>query len=316
MRRFSLVSVVAAALVASAAWAAKPSHAAVTLGSDLVTTPANLAISCFPAGSTRGCLFVNDVVPGRALVSPFDGVIVRWRVRVGDLTAAQMIRIRVVRRFDPDQFTLISSGALEPIPSGAGTYTFSAQLPLLAGDQVAGESGYNTAIAWWANVGGASDLRYSPSPADGGTTGTPSPGMNREINLNADVEPDCDRDGLGDETQDTNISSCSPPPAAAPPTCKGKPATIVGTDGVDKLSGSPAADVIAALGGNDKASGLGDNDVICGGPGKDTLKGGKGLDTLLGQKGNDKLKGGGGADLCKGGKGKDTASKCEVEKSI
>jgi Ca2+-binding RTX toxin-like protein len=41
-----------------------------------------------------------------------------------------------------------------------------------------------------------------------------------------------------------------------------------------------------------------------------------GQDTLLGQKGKDKLKGGGGADLCKGGKGKDTASKCEVEKSI
>jgi Ca2+-binding RTX toxin-like protein len=62
---------------------------------------------------------------------------------------------------------------------------------------------------------------------------------------------------------------------------------------------------------------LADNDVICGGSGKDTVKGGGGgQDTLLGQKGKDKLKGGGGADLCKGGKGKDTASKCEVEKSI
>jgi Ca2+-binding RTX toxin-like protein len=105
-------------------------------------------------------------------------------------------------------------------------------------------------------------------------------------------------------------------PGAAPPTCKGKPATIVGTNGNDVRKGTSGKDVIAGLGGNDTLSGLAGNDVICGGSGKDTLKGGKGKDTLLGQKGKDALKGGGGRDLCKGGKGTDTASKCEVEKSI
>ena len=99
-------------------------------------------------------------------------------------------------------------------------------------------------------------------------------------------------------------------------TCKGKPATIVATNGNDVRSGTPGKDVIVGLGGNDKLSGLAGNDLICGGSGKDTLKGGKGKDSLLGQKGKDTLKGGGGKDLCKGGKGKDTASKCEVEKSI
>jgi glucose/arabinose dehydrogenase len=109
------------------------------------------------------------------------------------------------------------------------------------------------------------------------------------------------------------------------PTCKGIPASIVGTDGGDVRSGTPGADVIVGLGGNDKLSGLAGNDLICGGAGKDILKGGKGNDKLYGQKGKDtlkggpskdKLKGGAGKDLCKGGKGKDTASKCEVEKSI
>jgi hypothetical protein len=38
--------------------------------------------------------------------------------------------------------------------------------------------------------------------------------------------------------------------------------------------------------------------------------------SLICPKGKDTLKGGGGRDLCKGGKGNDTASKCEVEKSI
>ena len=100
------------------------------------------------------------------------------------------------------------------------------------------------------------------------------------------------------------------------PTCKGNPATIVGTDGPDQIAGTAAADVIAALGGNDTVRALAGNDVVCGGPGKDTLKGGKGKDTLLGQAGKDTLNGGPGRDLCKGGKGNDTASKCEVEKSI
>jgi Ca2+-binding RTX toxin-like protein len=105
-------------------------------------------------------------------------------------------------------------------------------------------------------------------------------------------------------------------PGTAAATCKGKQATIVGTDGPDQTAGTAAADVIAVLGGKDTVTALAANDVVCGGPGKDTLKGGKGNDTLLGQAGNDKLKGGGGKDTCIGGKGKDTASSCEVEKSI
>jgi hypothetical protein len=323
IRRSWLASLLTmAALVASAAWAAKPSHAAVTLGSDLATAPGP-GLICVPAEGTRGCLFVNDVIPGGALVSPFDGVIVRWRVRVAAGTQAQPIRIRVVRRFDGNRFTVISS-ALEDIPAGAGTHTFAARLPILSGDEVAGESAANVNIGWLAGVAGANVFIYLPSPADGASTDPPfSSFPNNELTLNAQVEPDCDNDGFGDETQDQNLSSCAAPtgppptlPSGAPAICKGKPATLVGTNGSDARTGSQGRDVIVALGGNDTLSGLGGNDVICGGAGKDTLKGGKGKDSLLGQKGRDALRGGGSRDFCKGGKGNDTASKCEVEKSI
>jgi alpha-galactosidase len=96
-----------------------------------------------------------------------------------------------------------------------------------------------------------------------------------------------------------------PTPNVSPPTCKGKPATIVGTSGNDVLTGASAADVIAALGGNDKLSGLAGNDLLCGGAGNDTVKGGKGSDKLYGDKGRDILKGGRGKDILKGGAGKD-----------
>jgi hypothetical protein len=207
VRRFSLASLVAAALIASGAWAAQSSQAAVTLGSDLAAEP-EVNFSCFNVDSTRGCLFVTDVLPGRQLISPFDGVIVRWRVRVGATTDAQTIRIRVVRRVDPDQFTAISSGQLESIPAGAGTYTFPAQLPIRSGDQVGGEADSNTDIQWGLTQGDAHLFGYNPSPPDGETTLTPVFIDPWQVTLNVDVEPDCDKDGLGDETQDADVSTC------------------------------------------------------------------------------------------------------------
>jgi Ca2+-binding RTX toxin-like protein len=108
------------------------------------------------------------------------------------------------------------------------------------------------------------------------------------------------------------------PPGQAPPTCNGKPATIVGTEGSDLLdTGTPGSDVIVGLGGADSLRGKRGNDVICGGAGNDILTGGNGKDTLLGQAGGDALEGGKGKDRCEGGKGNDRSFVvCEVEKSI
>jgi uncharacterized delta-60 repeat protein len=90
------------------------------------------------------------------------------------------------------------------------------------------------------------------------------------------------------------------------PRCGGKPATIVGTDGKDKLKGTKRADVIVGLGGDDTISGGGGNDVICGGRGNDKISGGAGADKLYGDAGKDKLNGGAGQDKLNGGAGKDS----------
>jgi uncharacterized delta-60 repeat protein len=114
-------------------------------------------------------------------------------------------------------------------------------------------------------------------------------------------------------------------PGGEPPVggCKGKKATITGTDGSDRITGTKGNDVIDARGGNDKVKGGGGNDLICGGAGndrldggkgndrlyggagKDTLIGGAGKDSLSGDSGNDSLKGGSGKDKLLGGSGKD-----------
>jgi Ca2+-binding RTX toxin-like protein len=94
------------------------------------------------------------------------------------------------------------------------------------------------------------------------------------------------------------------PGGSAKGKCAGKKATVVGTNGKDKLKGTKKKDVISAGRGKDTVKGLGGNDLICGGKGKDKLVGGPGKDKLLGQQGNDKLLGGPGKDTLKGGPGK------------
>jgi Ca2+-binding RTX toxin-like protein len=98
------------------------------------------------------------------------------------------------------------------------------------------------------------------------------------------------------------------------PTCFGEPATIVGTDAAERLTGTVGRDVIVGRGGDDLIVAAGGNDLVCGGAGddriygnngKDRLDGGTGDDELQGGNGDDELVGGAGADRLEGGNGDD-----------
>jgi hypothetical protein len=305
--------------------------AATTIGQVAPSTP---AVDC---GENQD-LLQPTVTSGNAYVVPAGlGAITSWSTNA-DADADQMLTMKVFRKIgDPATYQVIRHDGPNPLDSGV-LNTFPTSLAVNPGDVL----GLNVpsdpspgSPSCRFSVTGDSYLFKSGNLPDR-QSDVFAPGIpNFRVNVSAVVEPDCDGDGFGDETQDQNLSSCGPGtsggtgggtgqgtgpaptlPSGAPATCKGISATIVGTEGNDVRTGSQGPDVIVALGGNDTLSGLGGNDVICGGAGRDTLKGGKGKDTLLGQKGKDVLKGGPSRDLCKGGKGKDTASKCEVEKSI
>ena len=81
---------------------------------------------------------------------------------------------------------------------------------------------------------------------------------------------------------------------AAPARCFGEPATIVGTNGDDRIRGTNGHDVIVTRDGADTVRGRGGFDSICGGPGADRLFGGAGGEFLFGGKGDDRLRGGAG----------------------
>jgi RTX calcium-binding nonapeptide repeat (4 copies) len=109
------------------------------------------------------------------------------------------------------------------------------------------------------------------------------------------------------------------PPPGSNFKCQGKKATLIGTNGKDKITGTKKRDVIVSFGGNDTVKGGGGNDVLCGNGGKDKLVGGKGkdllvggpkADKLIGGAGKDTLSGQGGNDTCSGGPGSDTEKSC------
>jgi RTX calcium-binding nonapeptide repeat (4 copies) len=253
----------------------------------------------------------TDGPPSYAVPPGPYGVITSWRFQgYGGLGGPGTGRLFVWRpTAAPNQFIYVDSTRPEILVAGIVT-TFAARLPVQVGD-VLGMVASQPCLLGGPGGPVGDQVRFFGSttePTKGSMQTTTNVEPGDRILIVANVEPDFDRDGFGDETQDrcpTNATTQGPCPGP-PPTCNGKPATIVGTEGNDIRKGTSSKDVIAGLGGNDTLSGLGGNDLTCGGAGKDTLKGGKGNDNLLGKAGKDTLKGKPGKDTLKGGAGNDT----------
>jgi hypothetical protein len=168
-------------------------------------------------GSATSC----DVLPlsevGASVAAPSDGVVVRWRVK----DASGPMALRVAQPFGAG-YLFVSSSAPE-IPADTGLDTFVTRQPIKAGDFVGLELKSATATF------GLDPTPMAPSgtstaifagPIVDGTAATPAgpPVDQARVYVNADVEPDADHDGFGDETQDQCPSDASTAGACPPPT--------------------------------------------------------------------------------------------------
>jgi RTX calcium-binding nonapeptide repeat (4 copies) len=314
-----LARTISVAAIAATALMAVPSGAgaAVTIGQTFEPN-----VSC-AADTTR----LQTDSGGGQYAAPSDGVITRWDFQAP--AAPSQMKFKVGRFVSGITYTIVGESTPLVAPVASNVNSYFTQISVKAGDIIGTYTSTSALCSGSTAPSIAFPFNYRYRGGDVAPPTTidfPSTLTDTRIDVSAVLEPDCDNDGLGDQTQDNDISSCAPapppppvppPPAPAPPIgppsaapevsvfCKGQPATIVGTNGNDVRSGTPGKDVIAGLGGSDRLSGLAGNDVICGGAGKDTLKGGKGKDKLYGQKGKDTLKGGPGVDVLKGGAGKD-----------
>jgi hypothetical protein len=185
---------VAAALLAGLALS-PPAQAAVTIGSDLTSTPTD------PDVCTTTCTFVQTALPGSAgVLAPSAGILTRMRVKTAG--PASSVRLRVLRPTAGGQYIAVRSSRTMVTSSAGGVETFALMpgLPVQAGDAI-GLDVDNVAIVIAAPTPGATAAYWDPRIADTETS-APDDITSDEQLFNADLEPDGDGDGYGDESQD------------------------------------------------------------------------------------------------------------------
>ena len=198
MRRSFLAVVIAACSVAVIAPAT--SSAATTVGQ---TGP---SVGCSPASTGN----VQDLVAGPPTYQvPTDGVITSWSAT--ESTAGKQTKLLVLRPVSGTTFNVVAKSALETWTAG-DTETFATQIPVQAGELI-GNWGEICAVA--GTPGDQFHFFTGADPATGADQAFASAGTNGfRLNLSANLEPDCNHNGLGDETQDPGAAAACNPPAS------------------------------------------------------------------------------------------------------
>jgi hypothetical protein len=142
--------------------------------------------STLTCGDVGGCTWANTALAeaGANVTSPISGVIVRWRMAGSYLGT---FKLRVLRPSGGGQYT--GAGTSSPVDTkGTTTQTFTANLPIQAGDLIGIDYGNGKHLAT-AEVTGSAFGLWAPALADS-AMGAPSPSApNLEVLFNADVQP-------------------------------------------------------------------------------------------------------------------------------
>jgi hypothetical protein len=178
MGRLGFVAVVAGALALMGAAAAQAST--VTVGSVL---PTNFVGEEFKEVQT----YFNTALPERGanLVSPVSGAVVRWRMQGA---SGGPFYLRVLRPNGSGGYT--ANGTSGPaVISGTGLQTFTANMPIEAGDLIGVDPTNPTDKIGVAKEAGASYAHIFPTPIEGATVPASGSETGQEIELSAEVQP-------------------------------------------------------------------------------------------------------------------------------
>lgn len=202
LRNIHLPLIAVSAALATAA----PASAATTIGSNLLSR-ANVSIACGTPGEPNSfCTVAQTTMPDRSTVSPVDGVVVRWRIRSA---SPGTVRLRVLRGAGGGQWQGVATSEAGEMsaPSSPGedsTYTFSTRLPIQQGEFIGLDRQRRAGAVYHGRAGLQSYglIQFDTPLANGEQRAPDSETHGNELLLNADVEPDQDGDGFGDESQD------------------------------------------------------------------------------------------------------------------
>ncbi len=129
----------------------------------------------------------NTALPesGANLASPVSGAIVRWRIQGAK---GGPFFLRVLRPTGTGAYTAVGTSG-PATPTGTGLQTFTANLPVRAGDLIGIDPSNPTDEIGVASVAGASTAFIFPPPFDGSTVAPSGVGQGQEIELSAEVHP-------------------------------------------------------------------------------------------------------------------------------
>ena len=135
-------------------------------------------------------------------MAPSAGVVVRWRIRTATFVAP--VALRITR---PGSSTARTGAGTGPVvtPTANTISTFSVSLPIAAGDAIGIDCCGGQSLEAFGTTPGAFLLDWQPRLEDGEAPRVVSFTHSLELLVNADIEPDADCDGLGDETQDPGV---------------------------------------------------------------------------------------------------------------
>jgi hypothetical protein len=201
---------------------------------------------------TQAILFAAPVVlvnvagpPGQVLTAPVSGVITSWRLYTGEVKgAAATAQLRVLKLKTGNEYEAVSSGPVQPVDEVTAAvanksymHEFKLSLPISAGETIGvglanvltpPQSYVLPALpavegqGWKYGCMGCA----TPAPADG-SSATAAVVENQWVAMSAQIEPDENHNGLGDETQEPAacVGACGgsgtgPAPAPAKTKCK------------------------------------------------------------------------------------------------
>jgi hypothetical protein len=152
---------------------------------------------------------------GTSYAAPSPGVLTSWSFEASTIDSTTLT-LRVYRPTGtPQQFTVVAeAGAPQTIAQSSGLHNFLTQISVKAGDLIGirttdGPCGTNT-----LNSGDVYDAHLAVNAIPVGTAAVFSEGAGNIYDISAKLEPDCDNDGLGDETQDLNVTAACPTPSS------------------------------------------------------------------------------------------------------
>ena len=192
-----------AVLTATVALPASPAGAATQVGQTIEPTG-----NCSPR--TR----IQSASPADQYVMPFAGVITSWSFQSNDAGGASPLKVKIARRAGGNNFTIVAQSDFEFIPDADALLTFPTRLSVQAGDLLGLHSEppsvflcTATNAAYGIHEGG---FGIDTAP---GLTAAFTPVAGQQLDVSVQLEPDCDNDGFGDETQDSDLTPCdtSPP---------------------------------------------------------------------------------------------------------